>query len=137
MVWPVTKPPQVDAYYYYGYWGNQIPLEVLENTLKIAQSDNNKAHAHYLIAMTLRNQGGDSEQGARVPEEFEAAIKLGKKTEWFDDALYYYAEWMMNRGRLVPVKDGGWRSEPDFAKALELFRKLVKEFEKGATRYWE
>ena len=71
------------------------------------------------------------------PEEFEAALKPGKKTDWYDDALYYYAEWMMNQGRTVPLKDGNWRQEPDFVKALELFRRLVKEFSKGETRYWD
>jgi uncharacterized protein YfaS (alpha-2-macroglobulin family) len=137
MVWRMARPPQVEPYYYYGYWGNNIPLEILENALKIAQTDNDKAHAHYLIAMTLRNQGGDWEQRVRVPEEFEAALKSGKKTEWYDDALYNYAEWMMNQGRTVPLKDGNWRQEPDYVNALELFRRLVTEFEKGETRYWE
>src|SRR5437867_8589695 len=137
IVWRMAKPPQVEPYYHYGYWGNYVPLEVLENALKIAQTENDKAHAHYLIAMTLRNQGGDWEQRARVPEEFEAAIKIGKKTDWYDDALYYYAEWMMNQGRTVPLKEGSWRSEPDFVKALELYRRLAKDFNKGETRYWE
>jgi uncharacterized protein YfaS (alpha-2-macroglobulin family) len=137
IVWRMARPPQVERYYYYGSWGNNIPLEILESALKITQSDDDKAHAHYLIAMTLRNQGGEWEQRARVPEEFEAALKQGKKTEWYDDALYNYAEWMMNQGRILPMKDGNWRQEPDFVKALELFRRLVKEFEKGETRYWE
>ena len=138
MVWRTAKPPGLQAqYYYYGQWGNYLPIETLENALKIAQTDADKAHAHYLIAMTLRNQGGDWEQRARVPEEFEAAIQLGKKTEWYDDALYNYAEWMMSQGRAVPLKDGNWQQEPDYVKALQLFRRLVKEFDKGETRYWE
>ncbi len=83
--------------------------------------------------MTLRNQGGDWDQRQRVPEEFEAAIKPGKSTEWYDDALYNYAEWMMNQGRVMPLKDGGWHQEPDYVKALELFRRLVREFKKGET----
>ena len=110
MVWRMAKPPGVQREYYYGYWGNFVPLDVLENALKIAKSDEDKAHAHYLIAMTLRKQGGDPEQRARVPEEFEAALKPGKKTDWYDDALYNYAEWMMSQGRVVPLKDGNWRS---------------------------
>ncbi|HEY6170086.1 MAG TPA: alpha-2-macroglobulin family protein, partial [Verrucomicrobiae bacterium] len=100
-------------------------------------TENDRAHAHYLLARTIQQQGGDWDQRARVPEEFEAAVKLGQKTEWYDDALYQYAEWMMNQGRVVPLKDGGWRHEPDFVKALELFRRLVAEFKKGETRYFE
>ena len=136
MVWRMAKPPGMQRDYFYGYWGNYVPLEVLDNALKIAQSDNDKAHAHYLIAMTLRNQGGERER-ARVPEEFEGAITLGKVTEWYDDALYNYGEWMMSQGRIIPLANGGWQNDPDYVKALEMFRRITSEFKKGETRYWE
>ncbi len=128
-----AKPPQEQ----YGYWGTQMGLEVLENFLKIAKSENDQAYAHFLIAMTIRNQGGDWERRARVPEEFEGAIKIGKSTDWYDDALYHYAEWMANQGRAVPMADGNWQQQPDYPTALELFRRLVSEFNKGETRYWD
>lgn len=129
----VAKPPQER----YGYWGTHLGLDVLENALKIATSDEDKAHAHFLLALTLRNQGGDPEQRARVVDEFEGALKLGKKTDWYDDALYNYAEWMQSQGRIIVLPDGNWRQEADYVKALELFRKLVSEFSKGETRYWD
>jgi hypothetical protein len=129
----VAKPPQER----YGYWGTQIGLDVLENFLKIAKSDEDKAHAHFLLALTLRNQSGDMEQRARVVDEFEGAIKIGKMTDWYDDALFNYGLWMVGQGRFIPLADGNWRQEPDFVKALELFRRLASEFEKGETRYWD
>jgi alpha-2-macroglobulin len=137
LVWRMAKPPGVERGSYYGYWGNYVPLDVLDNALKISQSENDQAHAHFLIAMTVRNQGGDWERRARVPEEFEAAIKPGKSTDWYDDALYNYAEWMASYGRAVPLADGNWRQEPDYPKALELFRRIVTEFVKGEARYWD
>ncbi len=137
LVWRMAKPPGVERFYGYGQWGNYIPLEILDNALKIVQTENDRAHAHFLIAMTVRNQGGDWERRARVPEEFESAIKTGKSTDWYDDALYHYAEWMAGQGRAIPLADGNWRQEPDYVKALELFRRLVSEFNKGETRYWE
>ncbi len=137
MVWSMARPPWVEPYYYYGYYGNTIPLEILENALKISSSDNDKAHAHYLIAMTILQRGGEWEQRQRVPEEFEAAIKPGKTSEWYDDALYHYAEWMAGQGRIVPLEDGQWRQEPDYVKGLELFQRLVNEYRKGETRYYD
>jgi uncharacterized protein YfaS (alpha-2-macroglobulin family) len=137
IVWRIARPPQVQPYYYYGMWGNILPLDVIENTLKIARADNDQAHAHYLLAMTLRQQAGDPEQRARVADEFEGALKTGKSTEWYDDALYNYAEWMMNQGRVVVLPDGNQTFQPDYVRALELFRRLVSEFNKGETRYWE
>ncbi len=132
-----AKPPGAEPYYRYGNYGNALPLNILENTLKIAATDNDKAHAHYLLAVSFQYHGGDWDARARVPEHFEAALKPGKGTDWYDDALYHYAEWMMNQGRAVPLKDGNWRQEQDYVKALALFRRLVAEFQKGETRYWE
>jgi uncharacterized protein YfaS (alpha-2-macroglobulin family) len=137
MVWRMAKPPGMQPDYYYGYWGNYVPLDVLDNALKIAQSDNDKARAHYLIAMTLRNQGGDERRRARVPEEFEGALTAGKGTDWYDDALYNYGEWMLNQGRMIPLANGGWQNEQDYVKALEMFSRVVTEFKKGETRYWD
>jgi uncharacterized protein YfaS (alpha-2-macroglobulin family) len=135
IVWKMSRPWNGGPAYY-GGWGNLIPLEIFENAAKIAQSDEDKAHAHYLIAMTLRYQG-DWEQRARVPEEFAAAIKPGKKTDWYDDALFNYAQWMGQNGRAVRDKNGNWSSQPDYVKALALFRRFVGEFQKGESRYWE
>jgi uncharacterized protein YfaS (alpha-2-macroglobulin family) len=137
IVWRTAKPPRAEPYYRYGNYGNILPREVLLNTLKIAVTDNDKAHANYLLAVSFQHHGGDWEARARVPEHFEAAIKPGKGTDWYDDALYQYAEWMMNQGRVVALKDGNWRAEPDFVKALELFRRFVAEFKKGESRYFE
>src|SRR5262249_39218033 len=49
----------------------------------------------------------------------------------------HYAEWMTEIGRLIPLDDGGWRQEQDYVKALELFRRLVTEYGKGETRYYD
>ncbi|MBI4325878.1 MAG: alpha-2-macroglobulin [Chloroflexi bacterium] len=137
VVWTVARPPQSEDHYFYGYYGNALPLEILENVLKIARAENDLAHAHYLIAMTLRQHGGDGTRMQRVPDEFEAALKPGKTTDWYDDALYFYAEWMAAGGRWVLTEDGQARQEPDYVQALELFRRLIREFNKGETRYYD
>jgi alpha-2-macroglobulin len=137
IVWKISKPDWAEAYYYYGYYGNYVPLEILQNALKIARSTDEKAHAHYLIAMTLRGQGGDWEQRQRVPEEFEAAIAAGRASDWYDDAIYYYAEWMLSYGRIWQDDNNTWRQEQDFVKALELFRRITGEFQKGDSRYYD
>src|SRR5262245_43571857 len=85
IVWTMAKPANPEPYYFYGYYGNTVPLDVLENALKIARSENDKAQAHYLIAMTLRQQTDHWQGHQRVPEEFEAALKPGKTTDWYDD----------------------------------------------------
>jgi hypothetical protein len=133
----IAQPRGAEEYYYYGYYGNFVPLEILDNFLKIATTDNDRAQAHYLIAMTIRQQYGDAEQRQRVPDEFEAALKTGRETEWYDDALFHYAQWMESSGRVIINADGGWQQEPDYVRALELWRRLTREFSKGETRYYD
>jgi alpha-2-macroglobulin len=36
IVWTMTQPPAADSYYYYGAYGNLVPLEILDNALKVA-----------------------------------------------------------------------------------------------------
>jgi alpha-2-macroglobulin len=137
LVFKAAEPPLPNEYYFYTYYGNYIPLDVLENALKISTKENENAHLHFLIAMTMRYIGGDWETRQRVPDEFEAALKPGKQTDWYDDALFHYGEWMNNTGSIRQMDDGQWQQEVDYVKALELYRRLIKEFAKGETRYYD
>ena len=137
IVFKAAEPAHSYDYYFYTYFGNYIPLDVLENALKISAVDNDKVHLHYLIAMTMRQAGGDWEQRQRIPDEFEEALKAGKKSAWYDDALFYYAEWMNSNGTIRQLDEGNWSQEPDYNKALELYRRLTREFVKGETRYYD
>jgi uncharacterized protein YfaS (alpha-2-macroglobulin family) len=87
--------------------------------------------------MTLRNQGGGNVQGARVTEEFEAAVAFGGKTAWYDDALYHYAQWAARSGTGYYDDNGDLQLEPDYGKAIELYERLLEEFRKGETRYYD
>ena len=137
IVFRSAQPPRPDEYYYYTYYGNYIPLDILENALKISRSENDKVHLHFLIAMTMRYRGGDWQSRQRVPEEFEAALKSGKQADWYDDALFHYAEWMNNNGVVQQLDNGQWQQEVDYVKALELYRRLISEFVKGETRHYD
>jgi uncharacterized protein YfaS (alpha-2-macroglobulin family) len=137
IVFKAAEPPRANEYYFYTYYGNYIPLDVLENALKISTAENDKTHLHFLIAMTMRQSAGDPETRERIPEEFEAALKAGKQADWYDDALLYYAEWMNSSGTIRQLDNGQWLQEPDYVKALELYHRLVTEFVKGETRYYD
>jgi uncharacterized protein YfaS (alpha-2-macroglobulin family) len=137
IVFKAADPPHPNEYYYYTYYGNYIPLDVLENALKISTTDNEQTHLHFLIAMTMRYAGGDMETRQRVPEEFDAALKVGKQSDWYDDALFHYAQWMNSNGQVRQLEDGQWQQEADYVKALELFRRITTEFKKGETRYYD
>ena len=136
IVWKAARPQSVDVYYYYGYYGNMLPIDVLRNALKIAESENDRAHAHYLIAMTLRYQGATPQRNSAA-DEFEAAIKSGKGTDWYDDALFYYAQWLEQYGRVRVLQNGQMLQQPDFKRALEIYRLLLSQYVKGQSRYFD
>lgn len=138
IVFRAAEPINVDNYYFYTSYGNYIPLDILENALKISTSANDKSHLNFLLAMTMRyTGGGDYYARYRVPDEFEDALKAGKQSPWYDDALFYYAEWMNNYGTIQLLEDGQLQQKPDYAKALELYSRLLREFGKGETRYYD
>jgi uncharacterized protein YfaS (alpha-2-macroglobulin family) len=129
-----AEPPGAESYYYYGYHGNWMTPAVLRNALKLARTDAEHARMHYLLAMSLQ-QNGNNEERQLVLDEFEEILKLGRKSDWYDDALYQSAVWLANNGRMIREKNGGWRQEQDFVTALARLRLLLKEFQKGETRY--
>ena len=134
MVWTMSEPSWMRHGGYHGW--NNVPLDVLENAVKIAVEPADQARAHYLLARSLRHHG-DLRQQMRIPPEFDAALTFKTKTDWYDDALYGYAEWLMNQGRVEWMENGQWVRQPDYVKAAELFRTLLREFDKGETSYWD
>ncbi len=136
IVFRAAHPPRVDNYYYTSY-GNYIPLDILENALKISSSANDTSHINFLLAMTMRYAGGDYYARYRVPDQFEDALKAGRQADWYDDALFHYAEWMNSYGTMRGLEDGQFVQEPDYEKALELYRRLLREFPKGQSRYYD
>ena len=46
LVFKAAEAPRMHDYYYYTYFGNYIPLEILENALKISLDENEKTHLH-------------------------------------------------------------------------------------------
>jgi len=119
----------------YRHYGGTLPLEVLENALSLARGDRQRAHLQYLLATTLRNQSDWTLQ-QRVPAAFQAALRAGRDAPWVDDALYQYAEWLSRHGRPIIDEHGSESYRPDHPQALELYRRLVAEFDEGESRHW-
>ena len=122
--------------YPYGYYAANIPIEVLENAAEIATTPNEKSHANYLIATRLARQG-DPESVERARKSFDAAIASGKSSEWYDDALFQYGQRLESAGILTYLDEGGWRIEPDYEAALTMYRRVLSEYKRGETRFWD
>ena len=133
IIWTISEPRWRNQYDYGSYWTTPPP-KVLENALKIARDGNDKARLHYLMGVTL-GQVGDWNAKRRVAREFEAALFSGH--EWYDDALFQYAQWMTRTGYVALTSNGQWTQKPDYVKALQLYQQLVNAYSKGQTPYYD
>jgi len=114
----------------------QIPANVLENAVRIAQTPEDLAHARYLLAMAMRQQGGGWRQQQRIEDLFKQVIAPGNSHEWYDDGLFYYAEWLSQQGRPTRQQGGTWSFVPQYREAVALYRRITQEFREGETQYF-
>ncbi|MDP9191321.1 MAG: MG2 domain-containing protein [Acidobacteriota bacterium] len=109
IVWRMAEHP----------YHNAIARNVLVNVIKIAETPQDRARAQYLLATQLANERTPVSI-ERALELFEEIVRAGKKTEWYDDALYWWAA-----------------NLDDFPKALQLFRRLIAEHTKSESEWFD
>jgi alpha-2-macroglobulin len=137
IVWKAALPPWREQYWGSGYFPSFLPLEVLANAATIATSEEERARAQFLLGRAWMNQGHEPRAAQRIESALGAVLELGKRSEWYDDALYALGTWQEGQGRWERDERGNMRPRPDFARAVELYRRLVSEFSKGETRYYD
>jgi len=143
IVWKASNPTWMGSHNYSGYYSQNVPLKVLENAIQVAETargqyilEHQIYATNYLYAMALRHRGNIYQQ-EKIPEAFEKAMTGRKRSEWYDDALYHYAQWLSNSGEVIILEDGQQVRRKNYPKALKYFRKLLDEFKKGETRYFD
>lgn len=100
-----------------------VPRNVLVNATRIAETTEDRARSRYLLARQLMSEG-TPDSIERALELFEEVIALGKKSEFYDDALFAAASMLSQRDE-----------DADYPKALELFRRLVNEYARGESPF--
>ncbi len=132
-------------------------LAALENAAQIAVTPAERATARFRLATVLKSEEEDSDEEEdvedgrwaqaeeaddrfqrirRVAREFEAVLAEKFASEWYDDALFLYAEWLSDQGDVVRDDEGSWSIVPNHKKALSLLRRLRAEYDKGETRFY-
>jgi len=112
-----------------------IPRVIIVNTTEIAKTAGDRAKARYILAWQLSSDGRP-ESAERAIEHLELIIAEGKKTEWYDDALYLAGQILsQERGQIVVPGTNEIEYFSDYARALEYFRRLVREFTPAESRH--
>ncbi|HUO85038.1 MAG TPA: hypothetical protein VM534_07990, partial [Thermoanaerobaculia bacterium] len=120
-----------------GSFATNLPLDVIENAVKIARDPEDAARARYLLALHLA-QRHDAETVERTRAAFEDAIAGPRDARWRDDALFQYAQWLTRSGRIeLDEASTTFRIRPDWERAVEIFEILVRDYTTGQSRWRE
>ena len=136
IVFRAAEPTWWEANWGYATYGNQLPIEVLQNAARVARTREERAHAHWLLGSAWQNQGPNGRAPERAAEALRVVLELGRGTEWYDDALFQLAQHLENVGVAERRPDGSWTYEPDYVGAVALYRRLLDELKQGETRHW-
>ena len=118
IVWKMTG--ETEPYIHY------VARDILANAVEIAETAEDRTRARYLLALhTLRQ--GDPAGVERGIELLELVIRDGKGTRWYDDALFALAERLSEGGAVIVLDNGESSFRPDYVRALELYRRLLRE----------
>ncbi|MBI5363546.1 MAG: alpha-2-macroglobulin [Planctomycetes bacterium] len=135
LVWRMAWPQNQLAR---GAWyARQVPLDVLDNAVRIAQSKADQARAQFLFASAVKWNGASYERTRQAFARLAAAIELGRGTPWYDDALFSLAQWTESPGKPDVDENGQWGWFPDYVEALALYRRFAEEFKKGEAPHWD
>jgi hypothetical protein len=119
------------------YYGYRVGPELLEQARRIAETDDERGWTGFFLGRAYYQGGGTIEMQTRAREVLEGVLALGKENAWYDDALYQLGVFLEERGDLRYRDDGGQEWRPDFAGALARYRRLIDDFQKGETRYYD
>jgi uncharacterized protein YfaS (alpha-2-macroglobulin family) len=132
IVWKMIRQQQYDGAV---EDASNVPRQVLVNAVAIARTPRDRDRARYdLAAQFLRD--GNAASVERAYELLDLVIADGRQSSWYDDALFAYASALARNGSVV-MTEGTATLRQDYVRALELFRRLVKEFQKPETRYYD
>ncbi len=119
-----------------GHSVRQLPEEVLRGAAKLARSADEVGAANYWLASRLRDNSYDARTHERARAAYLAAIGAGREAEHYEAALFEYGTWLEERGVLKQSVERGTWTEPDFVAALQIYRRLMNEFERGEAAHW-
>ncbi|MEO8378881.1 MAG: MG2 domain-containing protein [Acidobacteriota bacterium] len=116
--------------------GWYVPRAALVNAVTLAETPEERAHARYLLAQQYLREGNPQsiERGMELLPE---VIAIGKKSEYYDDALYLYAVSLANGRDFVSGVGEDEQPTANYTKALEFYRRILTELEPEETRYYD
>ncbi|MGF1449019.1 MAG: alpha-2-macroglobulin [Opitutales bacterium] len=116
-------------------WGWMLPASTLEKTVRIAEGPTEVVRARYYYGVALMREGSPR-QRLQAGQVFAEALERAERTDWLDDVLWEFAQWAERFGsNRYDSRNGNLILEPDFERALTLYRQITTRFSQGQSRY--
>jgi len=122
---------------YFVFNQNVVPEDILQNAIKIARTKGEEARIRILLATSYRNRSFEPDTHFLTNQEYQKVLESEKTTPWYDMALFEYGQWLENMGKLVWISEGRYTYKPDYEKALQVYKKLLQDFTKEESPYYE
>lgn len=123
----------------YGDSLRSIPLPVVEDYLRLAETEEEQSFGLFVLARALDMQGHDPRLRLRIAEAYQESIAWAESTDsaWLDEALYWYALWAEHQGRLYFDDSGQLVAEPNYEEAVAHYEKLIERFSAETSPHFE
>jgi len=99
----------------------------LENAVRLAETPGERALAHYLMARFLSGRPSNSAAIQQIGEHLTRAVEADSQGIYRIAALFHLANWSREYGTRRFGEAGRVIFEPDFERALTLYRRVINE----------
>lgn len=101
------------------------PLDLLQDVIKIAQTPEDVAMGHFLVARKL-SRDPSTPQRARAGLEYAAAAAQNARDDLRAEILYRFGQWAAENGATNYSDQGELILEPDYAQAVSLYEQVLE-----------
>lgn len=104
---------------------HKVPTRILENAVRISNTPVTKAWTRHQLAQRLSEDRSRPVRILRAGDLLREAVEIDQERPRAPVYHLAYAQWLQTHGRSFYADDGDLKLAPDFARALEEYRKIV------------
>lgn len=135
ILWKMGWPQWSEGLGSYGDRNNWIPMDTLEQGLRIAQKPEDQQRLQFMIARTAMQQGDGPWWDRRMRAALDALRAAGPESPFFEHAAWHEAQWLEHQGPWKRNEQGQAYRQTDPAQALERYRAIVEHGRAGKSPY--
>ena len=114
-----------------------IQENILSESIQLVDNQDDLLKLNLLLANQYQHKPLTPATYYLIQRQYEKLLGFPVKTPHYDRVLFSYAQWLEQQGRQVKNSNNRYSYSPDYEKALTYYQKIVKQFSKEKSPYWE